>query len=231
MTSIEMVREFRIFVDKVDSQSVPDFEIEEIYIFLNEAQERYIKTHYGLNNIYQKSFEASQKRTDDLSNLVVTRFTAINLVSYEVNTYEAKLDTLYTNEAMDIASTDTYMFFIRGRARHNSVTCGTMYINPFMSEQDDLENAKLDPFKRPDLENSLSYFEHGNIYIITDGTYTIDKYKLTFIRRPLAISASQNCELKAHTHKEIVQLAVQIALENIESPRLGTDTQLLNKTE
>jgi hypothetical protein len=231
MTALEMVREFKIFIDKVDSQSLPDFTPTEIYLMLNEAQERYIKTHYGINNLYKAGFEMIQKRTDDLSNLVVTRFADVSTVTTEINTYKVSLDSLFTDELHQVPSTDEYMFFIRGRARHNNDDCNPEYIYTELFQQDDLEEAKLDPFNKPDLLHSVSYFEAGSLYILTDDSYTVDNYKLTFLRHPLDIAANQDCELKSHTHKEIIQLAVEIALENIESIRLNTQNQMLNKTE
>ena len=39
------------------------------------------------------------------------------------------------------------------------------------------------------------------------------------------------CELSEHTHKEIVQLAVNIAIENIESKRLQTQSEQMKTIE
>lgn len=226
MVSLQMVREFKIFLDKVDSQSLPDFTPGEIYLMLNEAQARIVKTRYGLNNIYKAGFEAIQKRTDDLSNLVVTKFAAVTPVTTETDTFRVDLDSLFENEAQTTVSTAKYMFYIRGRARHTHPACGSEYIATKLFQQDDIEEARVDPFNKPTLLEAISYFESGDLFIITDGTYTVDKFKLTFLRKPADISATQDCELKEHMHKEIVQLAVEIALENIESQRLGSQDQM-----
>jgi hypothetical protein len=39
------------------------------------------------------------------------------------------------------------------------------------------------------------------------------------------------CELSEHTHKEIIQMAVGIALENLESPRQQTQVTNLQNIE
>ena len=50
MTSNEMHISFRVGVDKAESFDYPSFEEEEIDLFLNKAQDRFIKNRYGINN-------------------------------------------------------------------------------------------------------------------------------------------------------------------------------------
>tara|TARA_A100001201_G_scaffold61059_2_gene58299 strand:- start:20 stop:1165 length:1146 start_codon:yes stop_codon:yes gene_type:complete len=57
-------------VDKINSLQADTLLREEIDIELNKAVSKYINTRYGKNNIYRKGFEESQKRIDDLRNLV-----------------------------------------------------------------------------------------------------------------------------------------------------------------
>jgi|TARA_R110002096_G_scaffold98290_1_gene218832 hypothetical protein len=57
-------------VDKIHSLQADMLLSEEIDIELNKNMSRFINTKYGKNNIYQKGFEESQKRIDDLRTLV-----------------------------------------------------------------------------------------------------------------------------------------------------------------
>jgi len=57
-------------VDKINSLQADMLLPQEIDIELNKSQKRFINTKYGKNNIYQKGFEESQKRIDDLRSLV-----------------------------------------------------------------------------------------------------------------------------------------------------------------
>lgn len=57
-------------VDKINSLQADMLLSEEIDIELNKSQSRFINTKYGKNNKYQKGFEESQKRIDDLRSLV-----------------------------------------------------------------------------------------------------------------------------------------------------------------
>jgi hypothetical protein len=69
-------------------------------------------------------------------------------------------------------------------------------------------------------DNQLSYW--------LDSSQTADVVALTFLKEPIPMNIGtygkpkQECELSNHLHKEILQLAIQIALENIQSPRVQT---------
>ena len=90
----EMHYEFKLKLNKVDSLDYNNFLVPEIDWYLNEAQSIYIKTRYSGNNSRAAGYEASQKRTDDLRNLVVRDkiFAAIP-TSSDPSVYEILLST------------------------------------------------------------------------------------------------------------------------------------------
>jgi len=94
-------------VDKINSLQADMLLPEEIDIELNKSQMRFINTKYGKNNIYQKGFEESQKRIDDLRTLVV----------------EADLPAVYKEQATSTIWIDTvvlpndYMYLVNQRSR------------------------------------------------------------------------------------------------------------------
>jgi hypothetical protein len=242
MTLNDFHIEFKIALDKLDSSAYPDILVEEIDYYLNEGQDRFEKTRYGINNLYKEGFEEIQKRTDDLRTLVVTNYVPVSTVTTEINTYKADFTTVYSDEeqTVNVTTTETYRFYLRGRARTVKTGCSSTYTNIKLFRQMEIERILLDPFNSPKLNSPIAYFEEGIIYIVTDGTFTIDKFKLTYLKKPRVIrygtqyptpTTDSECELPEHTHKEIVQLAVNIALENIESRRLQTQEGQLNKIE
>ena len=80
----------------------------------------------------------------------------------------------------------------------------------------------------------LRLFYNNTIEFISDGTYTITKAYLRFLKRPAVVTITTpavSCDLAEHTHDEVVGLAVQMALENIEQPRLDSYSQLVNTME
>ncbi len=240
MTIAEMHNEFRQAGDRLDSSSIPDMLPEQVDYLLNEAIVRYTKTRYSGNNDFKMGFEEIQKRTEDLKNLVVTEFPAISTITTEVNTFKADLSTLYTDEALTTLSTKKYWFFTNSRARVVKTGCTSTYVSVVLYRHNDLENTMLDPFKRPIIDEVVGYFESGNLYIVTSSGTTIDRVKLSYIKKPIEVRygsvyptpvSNIDCDLSEHTHKEIIQLAVVIALENIESKRLETAMALKQTTE
>lgn len=61
---------FKFGLDKLDSVNYPNFLTEEIDLLLNQAQERFIKQRYGINNVKRTSFEETEKRTEDLKEVI-----------------------------------------------------------------------------------------------------------------------------------------------------------------
>jgi hypothetical protein len=242
MTIDRMHQEFKLLYDKMDSSAAPNILVPEIDFWLMEGYDRVIKTRYNRNNIYRKGFEEMQKRTDDLKQLVKTRFALVSPVTTEDNTYRVDLQSLYTDEGMTVPSTDRYMFYIRGRARHVKSGCTSTYFHVRIEQQDDIEKVKKDPFRKPSTIEAVGYFEDGDLFIITDGSYSIDRFKVTYIKVPAKIDKAQilspvglvgssTIEVDEHLHNEIVKEAVYAALENVEAQRQATFPNQLNKEE
>tara|TARA_R110000765_G_scaffold422681_1_gene530638 strand:+ start:383 stop:1546 length:1164 start_codon:yes stop_codon:yes gene_type:complete len=96
-------------VDKINSLQADMLLPQEIDIELNKSQSRFINTKYGHNNIYQKGFEESQKRIDDLRSLV-KEYTAPTTYkeqynnSYWIDQFQLPLDYLYlVNQRSEVA--------------------------------------------------------------------------------------------------------------------------------
>lgn len=91
----------------------------------------------------------------------------------------------------------------------------------WFSQNDDIPTIMDDPFNRTSF-HSISYSIKENfIDLYSDNTFVIPKAFIVYIRRPNAISITNNvgCELPEHTHQEIVEMAVKSILEGIESQR------------
>jgi len=234
MLITEFHREYKIAMDKVDSSAYSEIKPWEVDYFLNEAQDRFVKTRYGKNNIYQEGFEESQKRTDDLKRLTMTKFTEVS-VHADLNffgdlIYKADLDSLFDDEGLLTAASDEYMFYIKSIAYVNKGNCGA-WRKVNLVQQNDLTVLMDDPFNRPTPDNVIIYFEDGDIFCVC-GSASIDKFQVTFIKRPVQMNIgsygepTSECELSEHTHREIVQMAVTITLENIESQRVQSQSAI-----
>lgn len=229
MTASEMVLEFRLSSDNLDSNTIPNLEDAQILYYLNESQERFVKNRYmPIKQLAgrQFGFEEIQKRIDDLKNLVVTNFAPVQLLSTEDNTYRTFL-TFFTDEARTTVATNTYMFHIRTRVKVNKTGCSPKYVDVTFHQHDDLAYVMGDPFNKPSFIEPVGYFENGNINIIAGENSTISGAKITYLKKPRIISNMveyaplADCELSEHTHKEIVQEAVLLALGDLEAQKFN----------
>ena len=280
MTVTEMHRNFKIRFDKTDSAGYPDFEPEEIDEWLNVAEQRFIKQRYGINNPKQESIEETQKRADDLRNVILQKviIPAANVAENKPNGVFAVLPSAANevywfalNEEVSVVYRDCdsvaitsgniqdggYYLVTGNTIDYNSVTyqpgqffvgvpavttftgTGTVYsastkrseVKP--TTHDEYNKIARDPFNkpRPDQVRRLMYKNQAEL--LTDGTFAIENYYLRYIRKPqqISLSLAQDSELADHTHQEIVAMAVELALENVESKRYQTTTREVTKEE
>lgn len=241
MTVLEMHREIKIYLDKIDSLSLPEILPTELDTYLNEAQMRFIKTRYGQNNVYAQGFEQSQKRTDDLKNVIVSRYAQVSPYEYEVtNGYSVYMVLLHSflesQNGERTVSLDKYMFHIKSSAQITKGSC-TRWTRVNLVQLDDADNDN-DPFNRPKEHDPKIYFEEGNIVIKVPSSVTVTDYLITFVKEPrlmysglypktgYTVNTQVNCELSEHTHKELVQMVVTMILENLGSPRSQTQVAI-----
>lgn len=224
MTVAQMHTAFKFGMDKLDALNYPNFLPEEIDLLLNQAQDRYVKQRYGLNNIKRQSFEETQKRTEDLKNLV----RAITLIPAAYATDNINVNARFVTLPLD------HWFIIQERASITYEDCNgndlttSVRIKPIQHVEFDV--IIEDPFKKPNKEKVLRLMENGRVELITDSTTTLNSYYLRYIKQPVRISVSTptNCELSDHTHQEIVDEAIKIALEGIEAKRNPTFTPIID---
>ena len=210
MNANQMVLECRLSADSLDSSTIPDISNENWLYYLNVAQEEFIKS--------------IQKRTDDLNNLTNTYFFAVSSVSN--NTYFLNLQNPFIDESLTTPSTDKYMFYLRGNAKINSIKCGNRYSTIKIETLDTMDSILKNPFKGPNINRVIGYFEKGGLYLVTDGNYTLTNGKITFLRLPKIISNDpayaplNDCELAEHTHREIIAKAVELAVGDLKPEKL-----------
>lgn len=231
MTVTEMHNIFRLLLDRVEANFYKNILPEEIDIFLNDAQERFIKQRYGGNNPKGTSFEETEKRIDDLRTIVVPNIPLV----LSTNQTGAKVNGIFFDLPAD------YMFALQEEANISYIDCTNTtetevlgFVGITLNEYNSIKN---DPFTIPDPANDEG--EYGKRFIfdrleaLTFGNFTINYYYLTYLRIPavIDINTSTDSDLPAQTHREIVNIAVRLAIEAIESNRFQTNTILLNEQE
>ena len=93
-----------------------------------------------------------------------------------------------------------------------------------------LERIKNDPFKGPDRTKVLRLLYKDKVEIIPASDCTVLRYVYRYIRKPTPVSLSGGVtfSLSQHTHQEIVDEAIKIALEGIEGRRNQTFTPIID---
>lgn len=245
MTIAEMHTAFRVGLDKIDNLNYPNFEPEEIDLLLNQAQERFIKQRYGITNPKRTSFEETQKRTEDLKNLV--RHSNITPASNTIDnmTPNSRFVTLPTDHWFIVQErvvqecdkcnevplyTETVRF---GNHTVQNVVSG-MYAEVRPIQHMEVDKVLKDAFKAPDYTKVLRLMENGRVELITSPVCTATVYRLRYIKKPATMSLTgptTDCELSQHTHQEIVDEAIKIALEGIEAKRTGTFNPIIDNTK
>ncbi len=228
MTVQELHNAFKFGLDKLDSLNYANFAPEEIDLLLNNAQERYVKQRYGINNIKRQSFEETQKRTEDLKTLVLNEVIT-------PNAYDSTLNI--DSNALFCDLPDDHWFIIQERsnityldAKGNSQTA-IVPVKPV--QHNDFNKIMLDPFNKPDKTEIIRIMSDNKVELIGNTGITINSYLLRYIKKPETISLEddQTSELSEHTHQELVDAAIDIALEAIESKRQQTYPKILNTDE
>jgi hypothetical protein len=211
MTILEAHKEFKLFIDKVDSQATPDFLSNEIDTFLHEAEVRLVKQKYGRGNKYGIGFQENQKRTDDLSFLV--KSLPLTFISNEV--------TLPSD----------YMFYLAAlmNVKFSGITAKTI---PFLCPLDKLHKVLSDPFNKSTPAYPIIWQEGNKIKVAAE-EFEATSLSLTYLKYPVKVSKINlvSSELSEQMQKEAIQLAVTIALENVESSRMQTNPPMLGTIE
>lgn len=233
MSIQEMVYDFKIKADKVDSLRNENFEPWEIDQILNDSQLIFLKTRTAQNNIYQAGFEKIQKRVDDLSTLLVKfplqpSITPTNLGN---GIYEVKLEDLLFD----------YFQLERIEVDITKTNCGTVKVRKSeFARQNNIGNILTNPYEKPSFEWRVVPHQFGksttgtgsSIFFYTNNEFTVSACYPEYLKIPQRVwigtynsldgnyivgQPAVSSELPEHTHNEIVDIAVNEAARIIKS--------------
>jgi hypothetical protein len=234
-----MKSEFLKLYDKISNLAAPGYEDDEISYFLSEAQERIVKTHiHPRGNKYKEGFEETEKRRKELSGLLSLSTDQAGVLKTTISTnQEGKIspNSVFYNLPEDFWLSTTEWVITND-------TCNSRKkVIPVTHDEYEIEIDN--PFKKPsdklvwrlDVNRDVNANEGEGLErheLITDGTYTITEYHVRYIKRLSDIIVDEtnpnnnvNCVLHPMFHREIVNLAVEIALETSQEPRWQSNKQ------
>jgi hypothetical protein len=227
MTVAEMHLAIRLILDKTSSFEYASFLQEELDFWLNETQERFIKQRLYGTNPKQEKFDQSQKRMDDLKSLI-KQSTSIALTSSSLGVNVAECNLPITD------ATNPYMFYLNSTLYNagGTVALQTGDTIPMVVLSRYLKDSINNPYIRRPLV--MFYSSTTDKIAFVYGDEFVPTYcDILYIKKPKKLVYSTpgtyettTCELPEHTHKEIVTMCAELIIENIESPRVQTFSQI-----
>lgn len=219
MTAAEQQNAFKFGMDKWDSLNYPNFQPFEIDLLLNQAQDRIAKQRYGSTNVKRQSFEETQKRTDDLKNVVKTAILT-PLANQAIN----KPNGLFVQLPVDYWFALNEECDLQYNNCHSELVITRIPVRPI--QHDDYNKTIKDPYNKPWEEEIVRLESDTYVELITADNQTVTNYYLRYIKKPVRIDSvsipNVDCELSDHLHQEIVNEAINLALEGIEARRQQT---------
>lgn len=227
----DLHKAFKVLMDK-NSEAVafggcPAFLPEEIDLFLNQAYIEVICNKYTGNNTMKVGFEGAVKRIADLQKLVKTD-TAQALVYPRSGSNVLTLSNFFRDgfEFKRMFYVDCVLHF-----DDKAATC-------ILTDHDKARGFLQTYNNNPWIDTPVAVIEDNNLRIFIDpirmdaSTYTAD---ITYVKYPEVISYKNYNnyieEVPDYVLNEVIDRAVLIALESIESQRSQTKAQLDNLNE
>jgi hypothetical protein len=228
MTTREMHYDFKQKFNKIDSQKNKGLLVPEIDWLLNEAAELFVKKVAQPKVNVGLGFEMSQRMIEDIKTIVVggTWLPVVNNVI-----------TLPAN----------YNYFVRCRVKLSKGNCkGKEGVLSVEAHNNLFEESQ---FYKSSFEwrEVNAVYESQGLQAFTDGTFTIDEAKLSYIRKMaymhnaqdfgtsgynhpsgVTLTGTVNCDLPEHTHREIVDIAVMLAASEVQTSDLQSKISKLN---
>jgi hypothetical protein len=237
---------FKLYLDKLATFSYPNLLDNEIDVYLNKAQEELIKVKYGGNNQSRTGVEEVEKRRDDLAN--ITDDYSFNCSAIPT-TYQNKPYGIFVPLPSNFMFSLAQEAGITVDECGNTLS-GTTIFPEYDSKSDSLipkfrrvlvkpishdiyGKIILDPFNKPDSSIVLQLtFQNDSVELITAQGIGISTYYLRYIRLPKEMmyvnstpgAPNVDCELMDQMHEELLDRAVSLALEGLESQRFQTQS-------
>ena len=230
---------FKVVMDK-NSQSTafggtPAFLDAEIDYWLDQALFQLVSTKFTGHNTLEQPFEGSVKRVQDLEKLVKTDkgITA----QLEDNSNKIVITDLLQNQAQG----EGRMFFVNAVIHWNQsdnqdvIQRKPSAVVSMIDHQ--IANKFLETYNnKPWIDTPVATIEDNSLQIYVDTTTTRAPYSvdITYVKYPTKIEnlgSEGLVEIPEYMRYELINIAVQLALENIESRRTETKSQINNLAE
>jgi hypothetical protein len=226
VTVTEFNNEFDIEYNSIASNAAPPLDAYEKSVLLTQAQELIVRER-------AEEFDSSEKARRELANLIknAVNSTPVNKPADAINS---------KSRFFELNDDVMYVVAERVKLRSTNVCYNNLETNLIPVRHDEYYRNIKNPFKKPDGTVSwrINYKDIDNKKIIeilsVEGSYP-NEYSYRYLKYPSpiilsnltglsvnGISTVTECELANSIHREILDKAVQLALEQTGNPRLQT---------
>ena len=234
----EMHYDFKQKLNQVDSQRWRALKAPEIDWKLNEAQEVFVKIVAQPRYKSQLGFESNQRTIDDIRTIVIDQKESEGIIPtvYDADSYIAILPTDYYFYA------DSKVFATKGN-------CANIRLETREVQHNDANQQSVFDKSSFEWRKANIWYNKDGIRIFTDGTFSINKICLEYLREPrmiynaedavggtyrtlagVVLVGTQDCELPRAVHREIVDLAVYITANDLNLPNIVNKQNKLELT-
>jgi hypothetical protein len=216
MTGQQMINAFDQYYDKITNLSAPGYTEEEKLLFLNNAQDEFVKERTFGKNFQPPAFDINQKRVADIRLLLdIAEVAATSNTNY---------GGCYTVPLHVFNSDLLFLLKVEAKITRTDPTITSAYVPARQIELKDVDKFAKNSFNRLWFKYPV-YFNSQAAYIFVIGDYyttNISYVKSTFVRKPVTIYATINeyngtysanyMSLEPYTHQEIIDKAVRQAM-------------------
>lgn len=244
MTVQEMHYDFKMKLNKIDSEQYRNLLVPEVDWLLNEAQEFFIKSVAFPRVPNHLGFETTQRTIDDIRSIVIEN----EVLRIDTDSSDSNPTGSYGKQKV-FTLPNNYLFFISAKVRVTKPQCGSKEVQLLIKQHDD--KFEESPFDNSSFEwgDINATFDSKGLRVYSDGTFDIENVKLNYIKQPayihnaadfkpsksykissegITLTDRQNCELPIQTHREIVDIAVMLASSNLDMQNFQIKQAKLN---
>ena len=245
MTVQEFSLEFDILYDNAASQGAPGLDIYDKSVFATHAQQEFVKMYYSNYNRISEGFESSENRRRDLDQL---------LLPYETSTIISSTNGISSDSKFfEIPSETWYIVWERMVASSTDSCINNKMIKVKPVTHDEYNRSSQSPFRKPNKRRAwrMDFSNISNrrvVEIITP--FTVNKYMMRYLERPNPIilgnfeddpetegrnltidgeNTLTQIQLNDETHRDILKMAVEIAIQRYRENNLQNSVQLNQK--
>lgn len=253
MTIYELHLGFLDRLDKINNSTTPELTIHQIDRYLNLGVERFIKQKYSGNNFKRLGYEDGRKRFLDINGVVVSKY----LDTYKKGNFETKnIKCIYFELPQDYWWSLSEIMFFKKRVENDKCEIEDKEIQIPINIEKHLEFEELikSPFHKPNEYQCFRLIKSRDLYktknevieVYYDKIYEPNRLFIIYIKQFEKIKYNVNYKINSNDeldwkvkefwlpleiHQEVIDSAVECALENLQEPRYSTFMNIKNTNE